>query len=235
MQAHLSQGVLEMNRLVKQSVAAAATLMLASAAHANLVTYEFSGRLTIGPMGDLAEQEAFSGYVSFHDGLQDRDPSHTHGQFEDHYRSAVFETRIGDQNFIVRGGRSGEIDVDIYNNDPSVGVGGGADGLGMFATNQYLSMGFFQIYDSDFFHSTRISSINPQVPGVGGFFIDEGAGGIFSGFFDNFACTTCAPAKSVPEPGTLTLSAIGLLTMGYAARRRRIARAARSRPRSTHH
>jgi hypothetical protein len=82
-------------------------------------------------------------------------------------------------------------------------------------------MGFFQLYDSDAFHSTRISSINPQLSGAHGFFIDEGAGGMFSGFFDSFACTTCAPAKSVPEPGTLTLSGAGLLMLGYAAHRRR--------------
>src|ERR1044072_6093465 len=122
-----------MNRLLKQSVAAAATLMLASAAHASLVTYDFSGMLTIGPMGDLAVPEAFSGHVSFHDGLRDRDSrSDTHGQYVDHHRSAVFETRIGDQDFIVRGGRSGEIDVDFFDNDPTVGLGGGADGLGIF-------------------------------------------------------------------------------------------------------
>src|SRR5262249_54529499 len=119
-----------MNRLVKQSVAAAAILMLASAAHANLVTYEFTGNLTIGPMGDLAEWQPFSGQVSFHDGLRDLDSSHTHGQFEDHSRSAVFETRIGGQNFIVHGSRYGEFDIDIFNNDPTVGEGGGADGLG---------------------------------------------------------------------------------------------------------
>ena len=53
-----------MNRLVKQSIAAAATLMLASAAHASLVTYEFTGNLTIGPMGELAVPQAFSGLVS---------------------------------------------------------------------------------------------------------------------------------------------------------------------------
>jgi PEP-CTERM motif-containing protein len=224
MQAHFSdraQGVMEMNRLVKQSLAAAATLMLASAAHANLVTYEFTGNLNIGPLGELAEWQPFSGYVSFHDGLRDRDASHTHGQFEDHDRSAVFATHIGDQNFIVHGSRSGEFDIDIFNNDPTVGEGGGSDGLGLFAANRFLSMGFFQIYDPDTFHSTRISSINPQEPGVGGFFIDEGYGKSFSGFFDTFACTSCAPAKSVPEPGTLTLSAIGVLMTGYLARRRR--------------
>jgi hypothetical protein len=210
-----------MNRLVKQSIAAAATLLLASAAHASLVTYEFTGTLSIGPMGDLAVPEAFSGLVSFHDRLADHDPSRTHGQFVDHRRTAVFETRIGDQDFIVRGGRTGEIDVDVYNNDPFVGVGGGADGLGIFATDQVLSMGFFQLYDPDVFHNARIPSITPPLSGLGGFFIDEGAGGIFSGWFDTFKCTTCAPATSVPEPGTLMLSGIGLLMLGYAAQRRR--------------
>jgi hypothetical protein len=213
-----------MNRLVKQSIAAAASLLLASAAHASLVTYEFTGVFNIGPMGDLPEVEAFSGSVSFHDGLRDRDHSDTHGQYVDRRRSAVFETRIGDQSFIVRGGRHGEIDLDIYNNDPS--VGGGADGLGIFASNQFLSMGFFQLYDpADFpnevFHSDRIPRITPPVSGSGGFFIDEGAGGIFSGWLTAITCTTCAPTNSVPEPGTLTLSVAGLLMMGYAVRRRR--------------
>jgi len=207
--------------LVKRSVAAVATLMLASAAHASLVTYEFTGNLTIGPMGDLAVPEAFSGRVSFHDWLRDRDWSDTHGQFVDHRHSAVFETRIGDEDFIVRGGRYGEIDVDIYDNDPSVGVGGGADGLGIFATNPFLSMGFFQLYDSDVFHNDRIPSFTPPLSGLGGFFIDEGAGQMFSGFFDTFTCTTCADAKSVPEPSTLALSVAGLLMLGYAAHRRR--------------
>src|SRR4026207_2246505 len=90
-----SQGSDRMNRLVKQSFAAAATLMLASAAHASLVTYEFTGTLTIGPMGDLAVPEAFSGLVSFHDGLRDRDPSHTHGQYADHPRSAAVDASSG--------------------------------------------------------------------------------------------------------------------------------------------
>ncbi|HEY7641453.1 MAG TPA: hypothetical protein VH814_17125 [Steroidobacteraceae bacterium] len=142
-----------MNRLVKQSVAAAATLMLASAAHASLVTYEFTGTLTIGPMGDLAVPQDFSGHVSFRDGLRDRDRSDSHGQYVDHRRVAMFETRIGDQDFIVHGGRHGEIDVDIYDNDPS--VGGGADGLGIYAANRHFSMGFFQLYDADVFHDTR--------------------------------------------------------------------------------
>jgi hypothetical protein len=206
--------------LVKRSVAAAATLMLASAAHASLVTYEFAGNLPLGPLGDLPVPEAFSGRVSFHDGLRDRDSSYTHGQFVDHRRSAVFETRIGDEDFVVRGGRYGEIDVDFYDNDPSVGFGGGADGLGIFATNPFLSMGFFQLYDADVFHNDRIPSFSPPL-GIGGFFIDEGARGIFSGFFDSFTCTTCADAKSVPEPGTLALSVAGLLMLGYAAHRRR--------------
>jgi hypothetical protein len=210
-----------MHRLVKQSAAAAATLLLASAAHASLVTYEFTGILSIGPMGDLADPEAFSGHVSFHDGLRDRDSSRTHGQYVDHRRTAEFETRIGDQDFIVHGGRSGEIDVDFYNNDPSVGVQGGADGLGIFAVNELFSMGFFQLYDPDVFHNDRIPSITPPLSGAGGFFIDEGAGRIFSGWFDTFTCTTCAPATSVAEPSTLTLSMTGLLMMGYAMHRRR--------------
>jgi hypothetical protein len=210
-----------MNRLLKQSVAAAATLMLASTAHASLVTYDFTGMLTIGPMGDLAVPEAFSGHVSFHDGLRDRDSSDTHGQFVDHRRTAVFETRIGDQDFIVHGGRHGEVDVDFYDNDPTVGVGDGADGLGIFASNQFLSMGFFQLYDPDVFSNDRIPSFAPPLSGAHGFFIDEGAGGIFSGFFDTFACTTCKSTTSVPEPGTLPLSAAGLLMLGYAAHRRR--------------
>lgn len=210
-----------MNRLVKQSVAAAATLLLASAAHASLVTYEFTGILSIGPLGDLADPQAFSGHISFHDGLRDRDSSDTHGQFVDHRRTAEFETRIGDQDFIVRGGRRGEIDVDFFDNDPTVGVGGGADGFGIFATNQFLSMGFFQLYDPDVFSNDRIPSITPPLSGAGGFFIDEGAGGIFSGFFDSFTCTTCAPATSVPEPSTLTLALTGLLMIGYAMQRRR--------------
>ena len=167
-----------MNRLFKQSVAAAATLMLASTAHASFVTYEFTGNLTIGPMGDLAVPEAFSGHISFHDRLADLDASDTHGQYVDRHRTAVFEARIGDQDFIVHGGRSGEIDVDFFDNDPSVGVGGGADGLGIFATNQFLSMGFFQLYDPDVFHNDRIPSTTPPLSGSGGFFIDEGAGGI---------------------------------------------------------
>jgi MYXO-CTERM domain-containing protein len=210
-----------MKRLVKQSVAAAATLMLASAAHASLVTYEFTGSLTIGPMGDLAVPEAFSGHVSFHDGLRDRDTSDTHGQYVDHRRSAVFATRIGDQDFVVHGGRRGEIDVDFFDNDPSVGVGGGADGLGIFATNPFLSMGFFQLYDADVFHNDRLASFTPPLSGAGGFFIDEGAGGIFSGWFDSFTCTTCAPATSVAEPSTLPLAGAGLLMLGYATHRRR--------------
>jgi hypothetical protein len=211
-----------MNRLVKQSIAAAATLMLASAAHASLVTYEFTGNLTIGPMGDLAVPQAFSGLVSFHDGLRDRDRrSDTHGQFVDHRRTALFETRIGDQVFTVQGGRNGEVDVDIYNNDPSVGVGGGADGLGIFATNQFLSMGFFQLYDPYVFHNDQIPSITPPLSGAGGFFIDEGAGNIFSGWFDSFTCTTCASSNSVSEPGMLTLSVTGLLMIGFTALRRR--------------
>jgi hypothetical protein len=82
-------------------------------------------------------------------------------------------------------------------------------------------MGFFQLYEPDVFHNDRIPSTTPPLSGSGGFFIDEGAGGIFSGFFDSFTCTTCAPATSVPEPSTLTLSATGLLMMGYVAYRRR--------------
>src|SRR4051794_5226597 len=162
-----------MNRLIKQSVVAAATLLLAGAAHASLVTYEFTGILSIGPMGDLAVPEAFSGHVSFHDGLRDRDHSDTHGQYVDHRRTAEFATRIGDQDFIVHGGRHGEIDLDFYDNDPSVGVGGGADGLGIFATDEVLSMGFFQLYDPDVFRNDRIPSITPALSGAGGFFIDE--------------------------------------------------------------
>ena len=102
-----------MNRLLKRSVAAAATLLLASAAHASLVTYEFSGILTIGPMGDLAVPQDFSGHVSFHDGLRDRDSNDTQGQFVDHRRSALFATRIGDQDFIVRRGWEQFADVHI--------------------------------------------------------------------------------------------------------------------------
>jgi hypothetical protein len=210
-----------MNRFLKQGIAVVATSMLAGAAHASLVTYEFTGTLSIGPMGDLAVPEAFSGHVSFHDQLADLDPSDTHGQYVDHRRTAVFETRIGDQDFIVHGGRSGEIDVDFFDNDPSVGVGGGADGLGIFATNPFLSMGFFQLYDPDVFRNDRIPSFTPPLSGAQGFFIDEGAGEIFSGWFDSFTCTTCAPATSVPEPGTLPLAGTGLLMLGYAAHRRR--------------
>ena len=213
-----------MNRLLKQSVAAAATLMLASAAHASLVTFDFTGTLTIGPMGDLAVPEAFSGHVSFHNGLRDRDSSDTHGQFVDRRRTAEFATHIGDQDFIVRGGRRGEIDVDIFNNDPTVGVAGGDDGLGMFATNPFLSMGFFQQYDPDVFNTSRIPAFTPPLSGLGGFFIDEGGGQIFSGFFDSFTCTTCAATTSVAEPSTLPLSAAALLMMGCVAYRRRRAR-----------
>jgi len=211
-----------MNRLLKQSVAAAATLMLASAAHASLVTYDFTGTLTIGPMGDLKVPEAFSGHVSFHDTLRDHDrQSDTHGQFVHHRRSAEFVTVIGDQTFTIQGGRHSELDVDIYDNDPTVGFGGGDDGLGIFATNQFLSMGFFQLYDPDVFHNDSIPVFTPPLSGAHGFFIDEGYGVSFSGFFDSFTCSTCAPASSVPEPGTLPLSGAGLLLMGYVAHRRR--------------
>lgn len=215
-----------MNRLIKQSVAAAATLMLASAAHANIVTYDFTGMLTIGPMGDLAVPQAFSGHVTFHDTVHDADRSRTHGLYVDYAPTAEFETRIGDQDFIVNGGgrnhTAGQIQTDVYNNDPTVGVEGGADGFGMSATNQSLLMSFFFLYDpGNVFHSDRIPSTVPPLSGAGGFFIDEGNGTSYSGFFDSFTCETCAPATSVPEPGMLTLSAAGLLMMGYAAYRRK--------------
>ena len=77
-------------------------------------------------------------------------------------------------------------------------MNGGDDGLGIFVTNQFFSMGFFQLYDSGVFHNDRIPSFTPPLSGAGGFFIDEGADGIFSGFFDSFRCRTCAPAKNVP-------------------------------------
>jgi hypothetical protein len=214
---------MEVNRLIKQSVAAAATLMLASVAHADIVTYEFTGSLTIGPMGDLAVPQSFSGHISFNDTVADTDLSPTHGQYVDRHPTAEFETRIGDQDFVVRGGGTGEVDVDIFNNDPS--VGGGADGLGIFATDQVLSMGFFWFYDpsdiGDVFLNDWIPSTTPPLSGLGGFTIDEGNDISFSGWFDSFNCTTCAPVTSAPEPGMLTLSGAGLLMVGYAARRRK--------------
>ena len=87
----------------------------------------------------------------------------------------------------------------------------------MFATNQFLSMGFFQQYDPDVFNTSRIPAFTPPLSGLGGFFIDEGGGQIFSGCFElTFGSVIPSPSTCKDSPmgytasQTVTAKVVGL-------------------------
>jgi hypothetical protein len=63
-----------------------------------------------------------------------------------------------------------------------------------------LMLGFFQLYDPDVFHNARIPSTTPPLSGLGGFFIDEGAGALAANATPSIASPTRPASAGLISP-----------------------------------
>ena len=205
-----------------------ALLSAAPAAHAGLVTFDFSGTITQTATGSTIDPFAYTGHYSFESGQPDLDPGDLH---QGEYRLSSIDVTFGATHF-VSGSSFSQVLVDNDTgsiNSPAdsysvLGIGGG--GL--------LNLSFF--YDSaKAFQDDSLSLTPPPLTGVAnasrafmlaGFGFDDG----LFGSVDSLTCSHNCDGrgggddvpKSAPEPSALIGFAmtLPLLALGRLRRRR---------------
>lgn len=213
-----------MNLLAKQSIAAAAFLqkivapaslalvLAASAAHADPITFDFTGALDSGG--------TFDGRYTFDSDAQDFAPSANTGRYLSVGPDFAFVLNVGGSSFRIdqtqvgvdQGGLGG---VDEY------GVSAFGDN-GTFFGLQLVFADHVFADDGELLTPPSLSSVTVSRFLVSGF----GFAGIDSiGTITSLTCATCngggPPQTSVPEPATFGLFALGMVPALLLTRRRK--------------
>jgi hypothetical protein len=222
----------EMNTHLQTSrltaLACLALLCAAPAAHAGLVTFDFSGTITQNAAGSI-DPFAYTGHYSFESAQLDLNPDDLR---QGNYQLSSIEVMFGDRHLVAA---SSFNDMSVENDVGS--INSPVDAYSVFGTSSIegglLALSF--IYDSNnVFQDDSLRLTPPPLAGLAnasraltitGFGIPD----IFFGSVDSLTCSHNCDGqgggdevpKSVPEPSTLIGLAMTLPLLGLGRLRRR--------------